>query len=85
MAPRIKQQLCTAHFTGVPIGMGPFFEPSCTRCQAKLAAGKVTGKEPTPAEASKVMSKKRHTGILLSGIQKSKWQKSRGYVDNLDL
>lgn len=42
-------KLCTPHRRGVSPGHPPFFAPDCTRCQEKLAAGQVTGKEPPPA------------------------------------
>ena len=37
---------CRAHRTGARLGSPPWFNEECPGCREKLAAGKVTGKEP---------------------------------------
>lgn len=44
---------CSPHTAGVPPDLGPFFQADCSVCQAKLAAGKVTGLEPRPKNTSR--------------------------------
>ena len=47
--PRPRPRLCRPHETGVSHGCPPFYSEGCERCQANLAAGKVTGLEgPLP-------------------------------------
>lgn len=53
----MAKHLCWQHTHGVEPGQAPTFEPSCTTCQALLAAGKRTGLEPRPGE--KVKARRR--------------------------
>jgi len=46
-------KLCSPHTNGVSHGAPPFFYDWCHRCQAKLAAGKVTGTEG-PVDQKKI-------------------------------
>lgn len=43
-----RGRTCTPHRVGVPVDARPFFVPGCPVCEAKKAAGDVTGNEAPP-------------------------------------
>jgi hypothetical protein len=46
----MKSQRCSPHTTGVPLGTPAFYITGCPACEAKKAAGTVTGDEGPPPD-----------------------------------
>lgn len=63
---------CSPHTHGVPQGMKAFFVPGCITCEAKKAAGTVTGNEPLPFADFR----KRNSSNIAAHIRRARAEKA---------
>lgn len=66
---------CRMHSSGVPPGYPPFFVPGCLTCEARKAAGKVTGNEPLPSTATQTVQ--RMNGGHIDWAKRKRQQEAR--------
>lgn len=69
---------CRIHYqSGVTPDMAPFFVPGCVTCEAKVAAGKLTGNEPPPPEKGHIAKTRMRSWAL---AQNRKAARARGLL-----
>lgn len=81
MPVHLSGERCSPHRRGVLPGMPPFYQPGCIACEAKKAAGVITGNEPLPPRRGKEAQGAWRGIMFARRAENLKWRRDTGRPD----